>query len=57
VATPEDKNAYSQMHLVFEPIASMNEEEPGKMTLKTENRNRYEENRRQTINCIADRYR
>ncbi len=27
-ATPEDKIAYSQMHLVFELIASMNEEEP-----------------------------
>ena len=42
------------MHLVFELIASMNEEEPDKTTLKTENRNRNEENRRQIINFIAD---
>ena len=34
--TPEDKIAYSQMHLVFELIASMNEEEPDKTTLKIE---------------------
>ena len=53
-ATPEDKIAYSQMHLVFELIASMNEEEPNKTTLKTENRNRNEENRRQIIDFIAD---
>ena len=52
--TPEDKNAYSQIHLVFEPIASMNEEEPDKTTIKTENRNRNEENRRQIIDFIAD---
>ena len=32
----------------------MNEEEPGKTTLKTENRNRNEENRRQIIDFIAD---
>ena len=32
----------------------MNEEEPDKTTLKTENRNRNEENRRQIINFIAD---
>ncbi len=43
-----------QMHLVFELIASMNEEEPDKTTLKTENRNRNEENRRQIIDFIAD---
>ena len=42
------------MHLVFEPIASMNEEEPDKTTLKTENRNRNKENRRQIIDFIAD---
>ena len=53
-ATPEDKIAYSQMHLVFELIASMNEEEPDKTTLKTENRNRNEENRRQIVDFIAD---
>ena len=35
-------------------IASMNEEEPDKTTLKTENRNRNEENRRQIIGFIAD---
>ena len=42
------------MHLVFELIASMNEVEPGKTTLKTENRNRNEENRRQIVDFIAD---
>ena len=42
------------MHLVFELTASMNEEESDKTTLKTENRNRNEENRRQIINFIAD---
>ena len=35
-------------------IASMNEEESDKTTLKTENRNRNEENRRQIIDFIAD---
>ena len=35
-------------------IASMNEEEPDKTTIKTENRNRNEENRRQIIDFIAD---
>lgn len=43
-----------QMHLVFELIASMNEEEPDKTTLKTENQNRNKENRRQIIVFIAD---
>ena len=42
------------MHLVFELIASMNEKVLDKTTLKTENRNRNEENRRQIINFIAD---
>ncbi len=42
------------MHLVFELIASMNEEESDKATSKTENRNRNEENRRQIIDFIAD---
>ena len=32
----------------------MNAEEPDKTTLKTENQNRNEENRRQIINFIAD---
>ena len=40
--------------VVFELIASMNEEEPDKTTLKTENRNRNEENRRQIVDFIAD---
>ena len=42
------------MHLVFVLIASMNEEESDKTTIKTENRNRNEENRRQIIDFIAD---
>jgi predicted transcriptional regulator len=42
------------MHLVFELIASMNEKVLDKTTLKTENRNRNEENRRQIIDFIAD---
>ena len=42
------------MHLVFELIASMNEEESDKTTIKAENRNRNEENRRQIIDFIAD---
>ena len=42
------------MYLVFELIASMNEDESDKTTIKTENRNRNEENRRQIIDFIAD---
>ena len=42
------------MHLVFELIASMNEEKPDKTTIKPKNRNRNEENRRQIIGFIAD---
>ena len=38
----------------FDPIASMNEEEPDKTTIKPKNRNRNEENRRQIIDFIAD---
>jgi hypothetical protein len=38
----------------FELIASMNEEESDKTTIKAENRNRNEENRRQIIDFIAD---
>ena len=53
-ATPEDRIAYSQMHLVFELIASMNAEESDKTTIKTENRNRNEKNRRQIVDFIAD---
>ena len=40
--------------MVFELIASMNEEESDKTTIKTENRNRNDENRRQIIDFIAD---
>ena len=53
-STPEDKIAYSQMHRVFELIASINEEETDKNEHKTEKQNRNEENRRQIINFIAD---
>ena len=44
----------SGIHLVFELIASMNEEEADKNGQKTENGNRKKENRRQIINFIAD---
>ena len=44
----------NRMHLVFELIASMNAEESDKTTIKTENRNRNDENRRQIIDFIAD---
>ena len=40
--------------MVFELIASMNEEESDKTSIKTENRNRNEENRPQIIDFIAD---
>ena len=53
-ATPEDNMAYSQMHLVFNLIASMDEEDGDKNEQKTENKNRNEENRRQIIDFIAD---
>ena len=43
------------MHLVFELIASMNEEEPDRTTIKPKNRNRNEENRRQIVDFIADK--
>ena len=52
--SPEDKIAYSQMHLVFKLIASMNEDEADKNVQKTDNLNRKEENRRQIIDFIAD---
>ena len=42
------------MHLVFELQASMNVEESDKTTIKTENQNRNEENRRQILDFIAD---
>jgi predicted transcriptional regulator len=38
----------------FELIASMNEEEPDKTTIKPANRNRNKGNRRQIIDFIAD---
>ena len=53
-STPEDKIAYSQMHLVFKLIVSMEEEETDKNGSKTEKRNRNEENRRQIVDFIAD---
>ena len=54
-ASPEDKIAYSQMHLVFKLIKSMDEEEADKNEQKTENQNRNKENRRQIIDFIADK--
>ncbi|MBO7569696.1 MAG: RloB domain-containing protein [Bacteroidaceae bacterium] len=54
-ASPEDKMAYSQMHLVFELIKSMDEEEADKNGQKVGNQNRNEENRRQIIGFIADK--
>ena len=54
-ASPEDRIAYSQMHLVFELIKSMDEEEADKNEQKAENRNRNDENRRQIIDFIADK--
>ena len=38
----------------FYPLASMNEEDSDKPTIKPKNRNRNEENRRQIIDFIAD---
>ena len=54
-ASPEDKVAYSQMHLVFKLIASLDEEETDKNDTKTENQNRNKENRRQIVDFIADK--
>jgi hypothetical protein len=48
------KRTKKQKHRLLELIVSMNEEESDKTTLKTENRNRNEENRRQIIDFIAD---
>lgn len=53
-ASPEDRIAYSQMHLVFKLIASMDAKETDKNGSKTEKRNRNEENRRQIVDFIAD---
>lgn len=52
--TPEEKIAYSQMHVVFELIKSMNEDEADKNEQKAENQNRKNENRRQIVDFIAD---
>ena len=55
--TPEDRIAYSQMHKVFELIASMNAEETegsDKNDSKTENQKRNGQNRRQIAIFIAD---
>ena len=52
--TPKDKIAYSQMHLVFELIASMDTKETDKNDSKTEKQNRNEENRRKIVYFIAD---
>lgn len=55
--TPEDRLAYSQMHKVFELIASMNAEESegkDKNDSKTGNQNRNDEYRRQITDFIAD---
>ena len=52
--TPEDRIAYSQMHKVFELIASMSAEEADKNVSKTENQNRNDEYRRQITDFIAD---
>ena len=54
-ATPEDRIAYSQMHLLFELIASMEVEEPDQNDLKSENQNRNDCHRRQIIDFIADK--
>ena len=53
-ASPEDKIAYSQMHLVFKLIASMNKEETDINDQKAGKRNRNNENRRQITDFIAD---
>ena len=53
-ATPEDKLAYSQMHRVFELIASMEAEDADKNDSKSEKLNRNNENRRQIIDFISD---
>ena len=53
-ATPEDKIAYSQMHRVFNLIASMEAEDTDKNDSKSGKLNRSNENRRQIIDFIAD---
>ena len=53
-ATPEDKMAYSQMHRVFDLIASMDRENSVNSKSKSEKQNRNDENRRQILDFIAD---
>lgn len=53
-ANPEDKIAYSQMHMVLELIASMNEDYEIKNDQNTDVLNRNQENRRQILDFIAD---
>jgi len=53
-ASPEDRIAYSQMHLVFELIKSMDEEEADKNDQKAKKQNRNEENRRQIVGFVSD---
>lgn len=54
-ASPEDKIAYSQMHRLFELIASMDEDEGNKIYSKSQNANRNLDIRRQIIDFIADK--
>ena len=51
---PEDKIAYSQMHRVFDLIASMDRENSVNSKSKSEKQNRNDENRRQILDFIAD---
>lgn len=53
-ATPEDKIAYTQMHRVFELIASMNEDETYKKTIKTEGQIPIGEKLQDIIDFIAN---
>lgn len=54
-ASPEDHIAYSQMHLVFELIAAMGEDEVGEIDQKSQGANRNLEIRRQILDFIADK--
>lgn len=53
-ATPEDKIAYTQMHKVFELIASMNENDTHQEEIKSENQFRIGDKCQNIINFIAD---
>lgn len=53
-ATPEDKIAYTQMHRVFELIASMNEDETYKKTIKAEGQIPIGEKLQDIIDFIAN---